>query len=302
MLFTNTDCLCFAKDPAVVRYRSHYWLYYSLRHEDGRFGIGIAESADMEHWTPCGEIEQDALCETNGIAAPGAIVLNDKIHLFYQTYGNWEKDAICHAWSQDGIHFTKNPENPVFHPAATWCCGRAIDADVCVFGGKMHMYFATRDHAMRIQKIGGAWAKIDSDFGRNAWHPLAEQSLLMPELAWEGDCVEAPATVVEDGKIYLFYGGSYNCTPQQIGCAVSEDGIFFRRVSNEPLIPCGAPGTWNSSESGHPYAFRDDDGRVFLFYQGSSDNGKTWYISRKEVQFGSSVRILTSEVDSGESK
>lgn len=48
MLFTNTDCLCFAKDPAVVRYRSRYWLYYSLRHEDGRFGIGIAESADME--------------------------------------------------------------------------------------------------------------------------------------------------------------------------------------------------------------------------------------------------------------
>ena len=75
-----------------------------------------------------------------------------------------------------------------------------------------------------------------------------------------------------------------------------------RRVSNEPLIPCGAPGTWNSSESGHPYAFRDDDGRVFLFYQGSSDNGKTWYISRKEVHFGSSVRILTSEVDSRESK
>lgn len=24
MLFTNTDCLCFAKDPAVVRYRSRY--------------------------------------------------------------------------------------------------------------------------------------------------------------------------------------------------------------------------------------------------------------------------------------
>ena len=229
-------------------------------------------------------------------------MLNDQIHLFYQTYGNWEKDAICHAWSQDGIHFTKNPENPVFHPAATWCCGRAIDADVCVFGGKIHLYFATRDHAMRIQKIGGAWAKIDSDFGRNAWHMLAEQSLLMPELAWEGDCVEAPATVVEDGKIYLFYGGSYNCTPQQIGCAVSENGIFFRRVSNEPLIPCGAPGTWNSSESGHPYAFRDDDGRVFLFYQGSSDNGKTWYISRKEVQLGSSVRILTNEVDARESK
>ena len=41
MLFTNTDCLCFAKDPAVVRYRSRYWLYYSLRHEDGRFASAL---------------------------------------------------------------------------------------------------------------------------------------------------------------------------------------------------------------------------------------------------------------------
>lgn len=48
MLFTNTDCQCFAKDPAVVRYRSRYWLYYSLRHEDGRFGIGIA---DLPIWS-----------------------------------------------------------------------------------------------------------------------------------------------------------------------------------------------------------------------------------------------------------
>ena len=75
---------------------------------------------------PCGWMN-----DPNGFSS-----YHGKIHLFYQTYGNWEKDAICHAWSQDGIHFTKNPENPVFHPAATWCCGRAIDADVCVFGGK----------------------------------------------------------------------------------------------------------------------------------------------------------------------
>lgn len=152
-------------------------------------------------------------------------MLNDQIHLFYQTYGNWEKDAICHAWSQDGIHFTKNPENPVFHPAATWCCGRAIDADVCVFGGKIHLYFATRDHAMRIQKIGGAWAKIDSAFGRNAWHPLAEQSLLMPELAWEGDCVEAPATVVEDGQ--------YTCsTAAPIIARHSKSAVQYPRMAS----------------------------------------------------------------------
>lgn len=289
MLFTNKELGCFAKDPAVVRFNGHGYLYYSLRYKDGRFGIGIAVSEDLDHWTPAGEVEITQLCEQNGIAAPGAIVLDGKVHLFYQTYGNGKNDAICHAFSTDGIHFEKNPENPVFAPEASWCVGRAIDADVCVFHHRLHMYFATRDHDMRVQKLGGAWAELDSGFGRSAWHMLAQQSLLTPELQWEGECIEAPATLVHQDQIYLFYGGSYNCTPQQIGCAVSRDGVFFERLSTQPFLPCGKPEAWNSSESGHPYVFQDEDGSIHLFYQGSSDMGKTWYLSKTNLRFEQGV-------------
>lgn len=289
MLFTNEKLNHFAKDPAVVSFQGKYLLYYSIRYDDGRFGIGIAESGNLEDWKLCGEIPLEEVYEAKGIAAPGAIVLGGKVHLFYQTYGNWEKDAICHAVSEDGIRFRKNPENPVFSSKGDWCCGRAIDADVCVFHGKLHLYFATRDHGMRIQKVGGAWAELDSDFGKNAWTMLAEQSILTPELKWEGECIEAPATVVQDEKLYMFYGGSYNCTPQQIGCAVSEDGVFFRRVFQKPFLRCGAQGEWNGSESGHPYVFCDKDGRIYLFYQGSADGGKTWYLSKKEIRFKDGV-------------
>lgn len=292
MLFTNQKEGCFAKDPAVVRFHGQYFLYYSMHHEDGRFGVGIAVSQDMENWACTGEVPQDLPCEKQGIAAPGAIVLDGKVHLFYQTYGNGKKDAICHAISEDGLHFVKNPENPVFAPPESFCCGRAIDADVILWQGRLLMYFATRDHDFRIQKVGGAWADAASGFGKRAWHMLAEQSLLTPELAWEGECIEAPATIENDGKLYMFYGGSYNCTPQQIGCAVSEDGVFFRRVSNIPFICCGGPEDWNSSESGHPYAFRDADGRAYLFYQGSADMGKTWYLSKAEIAFEDGKPIL----------
>jgi len=285
MLFTNKELGCFAKDPAVVRFGGCGYLYYSQRYKDGRFGIGIAVSEDLDHWTPAGEVEITQPCEQNGIAAPGAIVLDGKVHLFYQTYGNGKKDAICHAFSTDGIHFEKNPENPVFAPEASWCVGRAIDADVCVFHRRLHMYFATRDHDMRVQKLGGAWAELDSGFGRNAWHMLAQQSLLTPELQWEGECIEAPATLVHEKQIYLFYGGSYNCTPQQIGCAVSRDGVFFERLSTQPFLPCGRPEAWNSSESGHPYVFQDEDGSIHLFYQGSADMGETWYLSKTNLRF-----------------
>ena len=87
------------------------------------------------------------------------------------------------------------------------------------------------------------------------------------------------------GSIYMFYAGAYNCAPQQIGCAVSEDGVRFERLFLEPLLRHGPAGAWNASESGHPYIFEDDDGRVYLFYQGSPDGGKTWYLSRAEIGF-----------------
>lgn len=285
MLFTDSQRGNFAKDPAVVRFRGEYFLYYTLLYPDGRIGIGAARSAELEHWEKAGELTLEYPYEKKGIGAPAAWVLHDRIHLFYQTYGNGKQDALCHAVSDDGLHFTRNPENPIFSPSADWCCGRAIDADVCLFGGRLYLYFATRDHAMRVQKLGCAYADPASGLGRGDWVQAVPQSILTPELPWEGECIEAPATVVQDGKIYLFYGGSYNCTPQQIGCAVSADGVFFRRLFTEPFLPCGRPGSWNQCESGHPYVFRDDDGRVHLFYQGSADNGKTWYLSRCEIGF-----------------
>jgi YD repeat-containing protein len=57
------------------------------------------------------------------------------------------------------------------------------------------------------------------------------------------------------------------------------DGVHWQRLSKEPLLPNGLPGTWNSSESGHPGVFVDDDGTTWLFYQGNPDNGHTWHLA-----------------------
>lgn len=69
--------------------------------------------------------------EQKGIGAPAANVLNNRVNIFYQTYGAWKLDAICHAVSSDGIHFEKNHGNTIYLPTNNWCCSRAIDADVC---------------------------------------------------------------------------------------------------------------------------------------------------------------------------
>jgi predicted GH43/DUF377 family glycosyl hydrolase len=307
MYFGDTSRLGrpFAKDPAVVRFGERYLLYYSIPpfapeiaqpNASAGWGIGIAESQDLDHWTRIGELlpdTSDASPEANGLCAPGAIVLDGSVHLFYQTYGNGPKDAICHAISSDGLNFTRNPSNPIFRPTGDWNNGRAIDADVIVWEGNLLLFFSTRDPEGKEQMGGVASAPLGSDFGRENWKQLGDGPTIQPELPWERDCIEASALCVRDGRLFMFYGGGYNNAPQQIGCAVSEDGINWTRVFESPLLPNGKPGEWNSSESGHPFLFHNPvDNRTHLFYQGNADNGVTWYLSRREVIWENGLPVL----------
>jgi len=293
MLFTHYN---FAKDPAVVFFKGRYFLYYSAKiPEDKRLRIGIATSPDGENWTYETLLPLDHACEgeQNGHGAPAAIVKDGKVHLFYQTYGNWKNDAICHAVSPDGLYFEKDPTNPVFRPSSDWCSGRAIDADVCIFRDKLFLYFATRDSEMKIQKLGVACAPADSGWHREDFTQCVADTILEPTLDWEGECIEAPAAMVYDNKVYMFYAGAYNCWPQQIGIATSEDGVHFTRMFEKPLLGPGSEKAWNACESGHPYIFDDPaTGKVFLYYQGSPDKGKTWYLSRREVSFSHGYPVV----------
>ena len=280
----------FAKDPCVVRFGGRGYLYFSKQvvEETGydRFVIGIAVSDNLEDWEEVGVILPEQEAEGRGLAAPGAIVLDGVIHLFYQSYGQFPRDYICHATSVDGFYFERDETNPVVVPEGDWNVHRAIDADVVVFGDELLLYWVTRDPEMKIQMLGVSSAKLGSGFHRGDWVQRCSGPILKPELPWEKTCIEAPAAIARDGRVWLFYAGAYNCSPQQIGCAVSGDGIHFERLGETPLLANGPAGAWNASESGHPYVFEDEDGTVYLFYQGSPDGGRNWLISRAEVVFG----------------
>lgn len=282
----------FAKDPHVISFGGSYLMYYSIQPYRNTsnpvkgWGIGIAESKNLINWKKTGEITPSAEYESKGLCAPCARVIEGKVHLFYQTYGNGRNDAICHAWSDDGFNFTRDATNPVFRPDGEWNCGRAIDAEIVKFKGQYFLYYATRDSGYKIQKQGVAVAPEITDFNRNDWKNLSFKGpILKPELAWEKDCIEGASVIERNGKLYMFYAGAYNNAPQQIGVAVSTDGVTWKRLSDKPFLTNGIQGEWNSSESGHPHIFRDDNGRTYLFFQGNNDKGKTWYISNVEVKW-----------------
>ncbi len=282
----------FSKDPSVIRFGGRYLMYFSLPPYSGElapagapegWSIGIAASRDLATWEKIGEILPSQDCDRKGLCAPGALVLDGRVHLFYQTYGNGRDDAICHAVSGDGVTFARDPTNPVFRPSGSWTAGRAIDAEATVFDGRLLLYFATRDPEMKVQMLGVAGAALTSDFRRDAWRQLRDGPILRPELPWEKRCIEAPSICRRGETLVMFYAGGYNNEPQQIGVAVSRDGLAWKRLSDRPLLANGGPGTWNSSESGHPGVLVEADGRTVLFFQGNNDRGKTWFLSAVEL-------------------
>jgi predicted GH43/DUF377 family glycosyl hydrolase len=291
----------FSKDPHVVWFGGRYLMYYSVpayTAKDGTkhgWGVAIAESSDLFSWSRIGEVNRDpeAVYESKGSAAPCALVIGDKVHLFYQTYGNGRDDAICHAWSTDGIHFTRNATNPIFKPDGDWNCGRAIDAEVIFFNGSYFLYYATRDPDYKIQMQGVAVAPGNTNFDRQDWkHVSVNGPMLKPELPWELNCIEAAAVIIKNGELFMFYAGGYNNDPQQVGVAKSTDGIHWERLSDKPFLPNGKPGEWNASESGHPHIFANPNGADYLFFQGNNTKGKNWFISNAKVLWKDGLPVL----------
>ena len=274
----------FAKDPSVIWFGSRYLLYYSIppfgdRRKNDGWAIGIAASTDLVRWSRVGQILPEQPYEQKGLVNGRVILLGGRLHLFYNSYGNGPRDAICHAVSFDGLHFTRNPDNPIVRAKGAWNNGRAIDCDVVVFHRKLWLYFATRDPTGQTQMLTAATADLQSNLGPQAWTQATEGPILRPELPWETRCIEAPSLVARQNMLYLFYGGGYNNDPQQIGCARSSDGIHWIRLFHQPLLPNGQAGAWNSSESGHPGWFQAPSGQEYLFFQGNNDHGRTWYLS-----------------------
>jgi predicted GH43/DUF377 family glycosyl hydrolase len=291
----------FSKDPHVIWFQGKYLMYYSVsgytdkaRTQRG-WGIAVAESADLVNWQRVGEVNPDpnANYESKGFAAPCALVVGDTVHLFYQTYGNGRNDAICHAWSTDGITFTRDKTNPIFKPGGNWNCGRAIDAEVIRFKDKYFLYYATRDPEYKIQMQGVAVAPANTNFNRSDWKNISvDAPILKPELPWEKDCIEGASVIEKNGRLYMFYAGAYNNAPQQIGVAVSSDGIKWERFFAEPFLANGALGTWNASESGHPHIFANPNGDDYLFFQGNKTNGKDWYLSNIKVVWEDNLPVI----------
>lgn len=115
---------------------------------------------------------------------------------------------------------------------------------------------------LRQQRMD-AWSS--PDLVTWTYHP---RIIDLQSVSWAGYALWAPSMLEQDGRYHLFFSANDIKTDDQtggLGLAVADrpEGPF-RDMLGEPLIGV----IRNGAQPIDPYAFRDDDGRVYLFYGG----------------------------------
>jgi predicted GH43/DUF377 family glycosyl hydrolase len=112
-----------------------------------------------------------------------------------------------------------------------------------------------------------------SSFAQTSWkRELANSVLSHGNLgSWEDWSAYAPSVLKQGDTLRMWYTGAKSFDVQQIGYAVSTDGINWQKHNSNPVLTVGPAGSWDNQYVGHPEVIFVDS-LYHMWYGGSVDN------------------------------
>ncbi|HEV7956103.1 MAG TPA: glycoside hydrolase family 43 protein [Marisediminicola sp.] len=249
-------------DPDVLRVGDTYYAYAT---NDNARNVQVASSADLRSWQV---LEKDAFPELPKWVIPGktwapeVAEVSPGSFVLYFTATNFQPALQC-----IGVATASDPAGPfVAQGEGMIVCpedeGGAIDASTFADDDGLHLVWKNDGNCCGLD----TWistAPLSAD-GLTLAGP--EQKLIMQDLHWEGNLVEAPTIVKRDSTYVLLYSANnYGDDRYAVGYASAPALGGPWTKNEEPLLSTESSGGKFLGPGGQDIASRDD-GEFLVFH------------------------------------
>lgn len=262
--------------PSFIRYQGLDLLYYAGGHEEEgtdeeAYAIGVAVKDETGRFVPYAQNPLLGPDATGAVAGdwnydhqntPEPVVVDDVLWLYYNGYDTVRETlAIGVVTSTDGFEFHNLGSDPAIPGGVSreFVDGARAHPSVIVRDGVFEMWFASG-----TLEIGYAISEDGITFEEYCGGPVFQGA---GEASWDQNVVKAP-DVYWDGEWYEMMYSGCDKTCRQIGWAMSRDGLHWV-AHDEPILPVGERGAWNSETTQGGSLFVDGD-RWHVYYAASN--------------------------------
>ena len=150
----------------ILEWNEQYWTWYGGKGDAG-WSIGVATSSDLKKWKKlesnpvffCGD---EGEWDSDAVLTPFVFLVGDGLEMWYSGRSD-SVNALGRAFSQDGIHWKKASNNPIFGPGNPddWDGSCACDAALVFTPDSIKLWYS--GHIQYDWNIGHAISPIPED-------------------------------------------------------------------------------------------------------------------------------------------
>jgi predicted GH43/DUF377 family glycosyl hydrolase len=209
--------------PVVIKNGDRYQMWYTGQAR-GKSWIGYATSKDGMSWDRMSDrpvLSPEKSWEKVAVMCPH-VLYDDQAKVYRMWYSGgeqYEPNAIGYATSEDGLKWSRHPENPIFKPDASldWERDRVTACQV-IRQGEWYLMFYIGFRDQNHAQIGIARSRDGiTDWQRHRANPIIRPG----KGQWDQDAVYKPYAIF-DGKQWLLWYNGRRGGVEQIGLAVHQ--------------------------------------------------------------------------------